>query len=133
MANNSTNVRLLSALLRGLGAISPRAAARVTFELFRLAGPRREPRFSPAPDAVEQHITPQGEKLHVQVMKSPLFDHDGKPNGIQGIFWDVTARIRAEEQLKEHLEPMLERAGFEIGDVEYGPPGAYAAYVCVKR
>ncbi len=34
-------------------------------------------------------------------MKTPLFGHDGKPIGIQGIFWDVTARIRAEEQLKE--------------------------------
>lgn len=52
-------------------------------------------------DVVEQHITPQGEALHVQVMKTPLFDHDGKPIGIQGIFWDVSARIRAEEQLKE--------------------------------
>jgi SAM-dependent methyltransferase len=31
------------------------------------------------------------------------------------------------------LEPMLERAGFEIADAEYGPLGAYAAYVCVKR
>jgi PAS domain S-box-containing protein len=52
-------------------------------------------------DAVEEHNTPQGDKLYVQVMKSPLFDHDGKPNGIQAIFWDVTARIRAEEQLRE--------------------------------
>jgi pimeloyl-ACP methyl ester carboxylesterase len=53
MADNSTNVRLLSVLLRGLGAISSWAAAAVTFQLFRMAGPRREPRFTPAPDAVE--------------------------------------------------------------------------------
>jgi two-component system, NtrC family, sensor kinase len=64
-------------------------------------------------DAVEQHITPQGEKLHVQVMKSPLFDHDGKPNGIQGIFWDVTARIRAEEQLREQNVMLQELARSE--------------------
>src|SRR5271166_1943754 len=50
-------------------------------------------------DVVEEHVTPQGETLYVQVMKTPLFAHDGKPIGIQGIFWDVTARIRAEEQL----------------------------------
>ena len=53
MSENSTNVRLLSAALRGLGALSPRAAARVAFQVFRLAGPRREPRFAPVPDAVE--------------------------------------------------------------------------------
>jgi PAS domain S-box-containing protein len=52
-------------------------------------------------DVVEEHVTPQGEKLYVQVMKTPLFGHDGKPIGIQGIFWDVSARIRAEDQLRE--------------------------------
>jgi len=53
VSENSTNVRLMSVLLRGLGAVSPRAAARVAFQLFRRSGPRREPRFTPAPDAVE--------------------------------------------------------------------------------
>ena len=53
MAENSTNVRLLSSLLRGLGAVSPAAAARLGIQLFRLTGPRRQPRFTPAPDAVE--------------------------------------------------------------------------------
>ena len=53
MAENSTNVRLLSLVLRGLGAISSWAAARVAFQLFRLTGRRRQPRFTPAPDAVE--------------------------------------------------------------------------------
>jgi PAS domain S-box-containing protein len=52
-------------------------------------------------DVVEQHITPQGETLYVQVMKTPIFREDGAPLGIQGIFWDVSARIKAEEQLKE--------------------------------
>ena len=53
MAENSTNVRLLSAVLRGLGAVSSWAAAGLAFQLFRLAGPRRHPRFTQAPDAVE--------------------------------------------------------------------------------
>ena len=56
MAYNRTNVRLLSALLRGLGAVSPRAAASVVFQLFRLTRPRRDPRFTPAPDAVEHFV-----------------------------------------------------------------------------
>jgi two-component system, NtrC family, sensor kinase len=64
-------------------------------------------------DVVEQHVTPQGDKLYVQVMKTPLFGHDGKPIGIQGIFWDVTARIRAEEQLKEQNVVLQELARSE--------------------
>jgi len=52
-------------------------------------------------DIVEQHVTPRGETLHVQVMKTPLYAADGGLIGIQAIFWDVTARIRAEEQLRE--------------------------------
>jgi ubiquinone/menaquinone biosynthesis C-methylase UbiE len=31
------------------------------------------------------------------------------------------------------LEPMVERAGFEIREASYAPPRIYAAYVCVKR
>lgn len=34
-------------------------------------------------------------------MKTPILGPDGEPIGIQGIFWDVTERIRAEERLKE--------------------------------
>jgi two-component system NtrC family sensor kinase len=50
-------------------------------------------------DIVEEHVTAQGEKLHVQVIKSPLFDPAGKTIGIQGIFWDVTEQRLAEQQL----------------------------------
>ena len=53
MAENSTNVRLMSWMLRGIGAVSPVAAASIAFQLFRLAGPRRQPRITPSPDAVE--------------------------------------------------------------------------------
>jgi two-component system NtrC family sensor kinase len=52
-------------------------------------------------DVVEEHVTPKGEKLYVQVMKTPLYGADNKPIGIQGIFWDVTARLQAEEKLKD--------------------------------
>lgn len=54
-----------------------------------------------AVDVVEQHVTPQGETLYVQVIKTPLHGADGKTTGIQGIFWDVTARQLAEEQLQQ--------------------------------
>ena len=54
-------------------------------------------------DVVEQHVTPKGEKLYVQVMKTPLYGPDGKAIGIQGIFWDVTAQA-AEEELRKSRE-----------------------------
>ena len=50
-------------------------------------------------EAVEEHVNPHGEKLYVQVIKTPLRDSMGTIVGVQGIFWDVTARKRAEEQL----------------------------------
>jgi PAS domain S-box-containing protein len=52
-------------------------------------------------DVVEEHVTPKGEKLYVQVMKTPLYGPDGKAIGIQGIFWDVTERLRAESRMVE--------------------------------
>jgi two-component system NtrC family sensor kinase len=51
-------------------------------------------------EAVERHMTPSGHIIYVQVTKSPLYDASGRVIGIQGIFWDVTGRKRAEEQLQ---------------------------------
>ncbi len=50
-------------------------------------------------ETIEQHVTPHGDKLYVHVIKTPLYDPLGYVNGVQGIFWDVTERKRAEEQL----------------------------------
>lgn len=52
-------------------------------------------------ETVEEHTPPGGEKEYVQVVKSPVFDAHGKIIGTQGIFWDVTARVRGEEKLKK--------------------------------
>jgi PAS domain S-box-containing protein len=51
-------------------------------------------------EVVEKHVTPGGETLYVQVIKSPVYDASGRVIGAQGIFWDVTARYRAEEELR---------------------------------
>ena len=64
-------------------------------------------------DIVEEHVTPKGEKLYVQVMKTPLFGPDGRPIGIQGIFWNVTERMRAEEMLKQQNVTLQELAESE--------------------
>src|SRR5262249_27660316 len=62
-------------------------------------------------ETIEEHVTPQGAKLYVHVIKTPLRDAQGKVIGIQGIFWDVTERKRAEEQLviqNSRLQEMAE-------------------------
>jgi PAS domain S-box-containing protein len=52
-------------------------------------------------DEVEEHVTPTGEDLWVHVIKIPLLDSAGRPLGITGVFWDVTARERAERALHQ--------------------------------
>jgi len=64
-------------------------------------------------DLVEEHVTPRGEKGYVQVMKTPILGADGNPIGIQGIFWNVTARMQAEEKLKEQNQKLQELAHSE--------------------
>lgn len=54
MAQNRTNVRILSGLISAAGVVSPRAAGRLAFELFCITGKRRLPRLAPRPDAVER-------------------------------------------------------------------------------
>jgi PAS domain S-box-containing protein len=52
----------------------------------------------------EDHVTATGDKLFVEVVKSPIFDAAGKVVGTQGIFWDVTERKRVEEELRKSRE-----------------------------
>ena len=51
-------------------------------------------------EAVESHPKPGGETRYVQVVKTPLRDAAKTISGLQGIFWDITAKKRAEEQLQ---------------------------------
>jgi sigma-B regulation protein RsbU (phosphoserine phosphatase) len=51
-------------------------------------------------ETVEEHVPPSGEKLYVNVIKTPLYDSNRNIIGLQGIFWDITERKRAEEGLK---------------------------------
>lgn len=52
-------------------------------------------------ETVEEHRTPTGELLYVQIVKTPIYDRDGAMIGTQVIFWDVTERKRWEEALRE--------------------------------
>ena len=51
-------------------------------------------------ETVEENQPPGGEKLYVNVVKTPLYDANGRIIGLQGIFWDITEKRRAEEALK---------------------------------
>ena len=52
-------------------------------------------------ETIEEHQPPHGEKIYVNVVKTPLYDATGQIIGLQGIFWDITRRRRAEEALKK--------------------------------
>ena len=53
-------------------------------------------------DGVEEHQPAGGgEKLYVQVVKTPIYDGEGEIMGLQCIFWDITARKRAEERERQ--------------------------------
>jgi len=49
-------------------------------------------------EIVEEHQPIDGERSFVQVFKSPVYDAQGKTNGIQTVFWDITERIQAEAE-----------------------------------
>jgi two-component system, sensor histidine kinase and response regulator len=55
-------------------------------------------------ETVEEHITGDGTKLYVQVVKTPVYGARGEIVGTQCIFWDVTERKRAEEELRQAKE-----------------------------
>jgi sigma-B regulation protein RsbU (phosphoserine phosphatase) len=51
-------------------------------------------------EAVEQYQPAGGERFYVQVVKTPVHDAHGKVIGLQAIFWDISERRRAEEQIR---------------------------------
>ncbi|MBN9692409.1 MAG: PAS domain S-box protein [Verrucomicrobia bacterium] len=52
-------------------------------------------------ETTEAHVTPDGEKHWVHVIKTPVLDSSGQPVGLQGIFWDVTREKRTAEKLEQ--------------------------------
>jgi PAS domain S-box-containing protein len=50
-------------------------------------------------ETVEENRSAAGEKTFVHVIKTPLYDDEHRPLGLQIVFWDVTARKAAEAEL----------------------------------
>lgn len=59
-------------------------------------------------DTVEENVKPNGEKIYVHVVKTPIYDAQRNIIGIQGIFWDITERIRAEAALRKANEALAQ-------------------------
>ncbi len=65
---------------------------------------------------VEEHENADGERVYVEVFKGPVHDAIGNISGIQVMFWDVTQRKRAEEEVRaakelaEAAQEMAEKA-----------------------
>lgn len=60
---------------------------------------------------------PNGGKTSVLMIKTPLFDPEGRTIGIQGIFWDVSERKRAEKELGA-VHRQLVQASRRVGMAE---------------
>jgi PAS domain S-box-containing protein len=48
---------------------------------------------------IESHPRGANDVIYVEVLKAPVMDATGRKIGIQGMFWDVTARKKAEQAL----------------------------------
>lgn len=55
-------------------------------------------------EEMEDHVTIRGDRLYVQVVKSPIFDGRGQVIGTQGMFWDLTEWRRNVEELRRSRE-----------------------------
>ncbi len=48
-------------------------------------------------DTIEEHFLPDGRKLYVHVVKTPVLNAENETIGVQGIFWDVTQEVLAHQ------------------------------------
>ncbi len=49
---------------------------------------------------IEAHQTPDGQRAYVEIFKGPVRDAQGRINGVQVMYWDVTSRKQAVEDVR---------------------------------
>jgi len=57
-------------------------------------------------ETIEENKSPLGERLYVNVIKTPIYEASGQIIGIQCIFWDITERKQFEERLQKANEEL---------------------------
>lgn len=57
-------------------------------------------------ETVEEHQLPDGRKIFVQVVKTPLRGAYSQISGLQGIFWDITEQRLADERIRKASEAL---------------------------
>ena len=78
-------------------------------------------------ETIEKNCGSDGQERFVNVVKTPLRDADGKIVGVQGVYWDVTERQRAEQE-RVRLATAVEQAAESIvitdanGTIQYVNP-----------
>lgn len=85
---------------------------------------------------VEAYFKPSGEKLYVQVLKAPVRDAQGEIVGVQGMFWDVTERMRANESARrsdERFRKLVQSSliGVMVADLDGRILDANAAFLSI--
>ncbi len=85
-----------------------------------LAEDKRIVEYGKAEEIEEKYIK-DGEESFIKTIKIPVKDEEGNIIGVQGIFWDITGRKRAEEALRaseEKYRVVFETTGTAIVIVE---------------
>jgi two-component system, sensor histidine kinase and response regulator len=85
---------------------------------------------------VEEQTLPDGHKTYVQVLKAPVRDAAGEIIGVQGVFWDVTERERAENARRladARFRSLVESSliGIFVGDTQGGVIDANDAFLSI--
>lgn len=50
-------------------------------------------------ETIEEDQNATGERIYVRIIRSPLYDPERRPTGVQAVFWDISARKAVEAEL----------------------------------